>query len=421
MQPKKDRIRFGAFSPVVLPALSLPLERQVRFLADAGIDFVIAGWYDGFTSFDEKARGEFFRLFEKYGIECIFYDEEIMFGYQGDRNAMMFDAAKLARADRYKDSPAFGGNSFIDEPGNVHFAELGRTVKEYQRLFPGKLPFVNLLPMYANAKQLSGGQFADAIDYYDAQDVSYQNYLDEYVEKVPTDYICVDIYPCHARDGRKTTYKDYVRSIEIVADTCRREGRAFWCCIQSCSWDPSIRVPDEADFRWQVYTLLSYGVTNLIDYLFGNRMDTHKGTPIAKDGSKTPTWLANRRVAFEVRAISDVYMRYANLGAFSVNCTEYTPYLRMAHPYRDFAAIREIRCDAPLLIGCFAKKDGVGSAFTIVNMTDLSAQAPVGVRMKIDGAPVSYFHGWTRAEIACEDGFYEFTLEPGGGVFVTVD
>ena len=428
MQPKKDRIRFGCCSPVVVPKIDLPLEEQVRLVADGGIDFALVGWYDGFMSFDKEQRIEFFRLFDKHGVECLFYDEDTMFPFQGDKLNMMFDAEKLANADYYKDLPAFGGNMFLDEPGNVHFDEIGRTVREYMELFPGKLTLVNLLPMYANEKQLSGGQFSDVIDYYETQDISFQKYLDEFVEKVPTDYICVDIYPCHTDGKSKTTYKDYIRSIEIVADTCRREGREFWCCIQACGWGTSVRVPDEADFRWQVYTMLSYGVKTLIDYLYGSRCLGENvdpllrlSTPIAGNGKKNPMWFHHRRVAGEVRTISDVYVQYRNLGAFSVNCTGETPYLRMANPYKGFDVLSDIQCDKPLLVGCFEKKNGKGSAFTLVNMTDLAKPDYAEVKVKIAGSATSYYGGLAKAEIADEAGYHTFTLGEGDGVFVTVE
>jgi len=310
---------------------------------------------------------------------------------------------------------------FVDEPGSMHFDVLGKAVAEYKRLFPEKLPYINLLPMYANAKQLAGGAWMADIEYYETEDVTFQKHLDEYVEKVPTDYINVDIYPCFVKDGVKTVYEDYVRSIEIVADTCRKSGREFWCYIQASSWNPTIRVPDEADYRWQVYTMLSYGVTNLLDFIFCDLPTFSEGSPVAKDGTKSPMWFYKRRTAAEVRAISDIFVQYKNLGAFSVNCTEATPYLRMANPYKGFDVLSDIQCDKPLLVGCFEKKNGKGSAFTLVNMNDLAKPDYAEVKVKIAGKVTSCYGGHARVETADEDGCYLFTLGAGDGVFVTVD
>jgi len=422
MKLKQDRIRFGAYTPMVIPSLAgVPMEDQIRDLAEGGIDYAVL-WFDDFGKFDREKQLKVLDLFLKHGIEAVYFDDAITSRHDafGKDHAMMFDKEKAAAADYYRDHPAFVGHSFVDEPGTAHYDDLGKTVADYQKIFPGKCPYINLLPMYANPSQLTGGAWMEKIDVPGASATTYQKYLDEYIEKVPTDYICVDIYPCHTRNGLKTTYGGYVRNIEIVADACRRSNRAFWCCVQSCSWDPSVRVPDEADYRWQIYTMLSYGVTNLFDYVYATRPN-HKGAPLGPSGEKTPLWFYKRRVANEVKAISDEFVQYKNLGAFAVNCTEDTPYLRMENPYKNFDAIEKIECGSPLLVGCFEKKNGAGNAFTLVNMTDLAKPACADVRIKVKGTPVSHFGGIARREIAGEDGYYRFTLDAGDGVFVVVE
>ena len=125
-----------------------------------------------------------------------------------------------------------------------HFEELGRELELFKKEFPDKQAYINLLPMYANKIQLIGGAWKAPIEYYDDKDASYQDYLDAYIANVDTDYICTDIYPCRREPDPacpekfpaeyiKTTYGNYVKSIEIVANACRKSGRDFWCCIQS--------------------------------------------------------------------------------------------------------------------------------------------------------------------------------------------
>lgn len=415
---KKNRIRFGAFTPHIYEMLD---EQQVIDLAEAGIDFPIVG-FDSFTSFSKEERVALFDLYAKHGLEVIFYDPDIMSPMEvlGKSAAWLFDKDKADHADYYKDHPAFAGNSFVDEPGILHFEKLGQTVEEYKKRFPGKVPYINLLPMYANNAQLTGGAWMDEISYYDTSKNDFREYLDKYVEYVDTDYICVDIYPCHIRDGRKKTYKDYVKAIELSADACRHTGREFWVCVQSCSWNEHVRIPDEPDFRWQVYTMLSFGATALFYYVFADRPN-HTGTPLGPNGEKTELWYISKRISSEIKKISDVYMQYGHVGAFNVNCTENTPYLAMYSPLASFAPILDIQCDQPLLVGCFEKKDSQGHAFTLVNMTDPAAPAALQARLKLSGQVTAYYAGQPLVLVPDSEGYYSFPLIAGDGVFVTVE
>ena len=92
----------------------------------------------------------------------------------------------------------------------------------------------------------------------------------------------------------------------------------------------------------------------------------------------------------------------------------------MNNPYKDFKTISEIKCDSPLLVGCFEKKEGKGHAFTLVNMTDFAKPGTATVRVKIKGEVTSYADG-TPAKLTSADGWYEFKLLQGDGIFVTID
>jgi hypothetical protein len=112
-------------------------------------------------------------------------------------------------------------------------------------------------------------------------------------------------------------------------------------------------------------------------------------------------------------------VRYKNIGAFAHRCTDETPYLKFSDPLKTFPTIQEIQCDDPLLVGCFAEKEGTGTAFTVVNMSELEAVKTTHVRMKIDGAEVTAWPRGQRTRLSPDaDGFYPLTLASGEGVFV---
>ena len=416
--PKKDRIVIGAFLPI-----SHYDEAHVKDLADAGVDFAVMEM----DMLPERVHRDVFKWLNKYGVEATVRLEKLMKYY---KDAGILDLSKKDQMF-FIDEPSFVSFCYIDEPGMEHFEVLGKELQLFKKEFPDKQAYINLLPMYANKQQLIGGAWKAPVEYYDDKDASYQDYLDEYIKHVDTDYICTDIYPCRRipnpacpekfpAEYIKTTYDNYVKSIEIVANACRASGRDFWCCIQSCTWHRIVREPDGSELRWQAYTMLSYGAKALLYYVFARRPG-HSGTIMNEIGEKTQLYFDSQRLMLGIKKLSDLYLTYRNVGAFNINSSPLTtPYLEMATPYKDFKTIKEIACNTPLLVGCFEKKEGEGSAFTLVNMQDFQTPGTARVRFKLEGRVTLYRDG-DPEELKATNGVYEVLLEQGDGVFVTVD
>ena len=127
-------------------------------------------------------------------------------------------------------------------------------------------------------------------------------------------------------------------------------------------------------------------------------------------------------VMWEIRNLSDIYVQYNNLGAFTVNCTEETPWLKMSGEYEDFDILADVKSAEPLLIGCFEKEEGAGYAFTVVNMTDLKENMSATVRFKLaeDLNVTLYDEAVPTVLEADADGYYTINLESTDGVFVTI-
>jgi len=418
--PKKDRIKIGAYAPFAKCD-----EEYIAALAESGIDLALYG----LNQVPAECHTELFRLLHKYGIEASMRKGEWMKSYKG---APMLDIENHGDLF-FKDEPVFKYFTYVDEPGAIHFEELGKEVEKFKQTYPGKEPYINLLPMYANTRQLTSGAGADPIDYYqyDSAVEAFTKYLRDYCKYVNTSYICADIYPCHRYPDPndkeafpdkfiKKTYKDYVRSIEPLASVCRETGREMWTVIQTSSWNNGSRPIEESELRWQAYTMLSFGSKALIYYVYSGATG-QKGCCMDKDGNKSPLFYASKRLCDGVKKLSDLYYTYDNLGAFNVNSTpETTPYLEMENPYTDFKVIKDITATTPLLVGCFKKKNGDGHAFTLVNMQDHADPAESKIKVKITGKVTMYYDG-EPTELTATDGYYEFTLAQGDGVFVTVE
>lgn len=396
----RDRIRIGAW---VSPRQEAIGKDFIETYSSGGFDWIIA--HDALAGFEHKEK--LLRDCDKYGVELILGDGA-------------YKNAALATAE-YFDHPCFAGSYVTDEPGTDEYDKLAAICNAYYKETGGKLPYINLLPMYANAAQLKYGASAAAIEYYDADPNLYKKYCDAFCRKFDAPYICTDIYPLNWTKGQRTTYAGYCESINVIATSAREHNKDFWCCIQTFAWVPSKRTPTEAEFRWQSYCMLSFGCKGLLCWTYAGYKPECPSL-ITIDGQRTNAWYDAATVFKEIRQVSDAFVRYKNIGALAHNCTAATPYLKFSNPVQTFPTIQQIQCDDPLLVGCFVRKDGPATAFTVVNMSELEAVKTVHVKLKIAGSRVV---AWPRGErtvlIPGSDGFYHLTLASGEGVFVEVE
>jgi len=396
----RDRIRIGAW---VNPRQEAIGDDFIETYRSGGFDWIIA--HGALAGSDHRKM--LLEDCDRYGVELILGDGA-------------YDNAAVATAE-YFDRPCFAGTYVTDEPGTDRYDELAAICNAYYRETDGKLPYVNLLPMYANAAQLKYGAGAAAIQHYDSDPDLYKKYCASFCRKFDAPYICTDIYPLNWVEGRRATYKDYCESIHVVAASAREHGKDFWCCIQTFSWTPSKRTPTESEFRWQSYCMLSFGCKGLLCWTYAGHKPECPSL-ITVDGKRTNAWYDAATVFQEIRRISDAFIRYENLGALAHHCTDDTPYLRFSDPVQTFPAIQRIQCDDPLLIGCFAEKGGSAAAFTIVNMSELEAIKTAHVKLKLAGSTVvAWPRGQRVVSIPDADGFHHLTLPPGEGVFVEVE
>jgi len=395
----RDRIRIGAWVNLRAEAITDDFVAEYR---SGGFDWLIA--HGALAGADR--RDWLLRECDRHGVELILGDG----AYR--------DAA--AATAGYYDHPSFAGTYVTDEPGTEQYAELAEICKRYSRETGGKLPYINLLPMYANAAQLKYGASAAAIEYYDPDPALFKKYCDRFCQQFEVPYICTDIYPLNWSKGRRTTYKEYCESINVIARSAREHGKDFWCCIQTFAWVPSKRTPTEAEFRWQSYCMLSFGCKGLLCWTYAGYQPEFPSL-VSIHGKRENAWYDAATVFKEVASISDAFVRYTNVGAMSHGCSDATPYLRFSQPVERFPAIERIECAQPLLIGCFAAKEGDARAFTLVNMSELEALQTAQVRLRLCGSRVIAWPRGQRVEWKPDaDGITALTLAPGEGIFVEV-
>ena len=398
---QRERIRIGGWGLFRTAAWDPAIASD---FAECGFDLLIASGYDS-----GKHLANLLRAFDKLGVEMYVNDGQ------------WSDPQRAGMA--YFDHPSFTGHYLTDEPGTDAFARWGEASRAYHAA-TGKTPFINLLPMYANAAQLKFGAGAADIEYYDPDPALYRKYCERYCDLVPTSYICTDIYPLNwTQTGERFTYRDYTESINQIASVARERNREFWCCIQTFGWTPSKRTPNEAEFRWQCYAMLSFGCRGILCWVYAGYNPSFPSL-VTLEGKRTSAWYDAKTVFAEIRKLSPVFCAYRNLGAFThPGSGAFPPYLRMTNEYRSFTAIKGIACANPLLIGCFAAKDRPeDKAFTLVNMGEFQEGLPAEVKLTLDARNVTCYRRGIGEPLKPDvSGTYALTLPVGEGVFVTLD
>lgn len=390
---------------------------HVGYVKDAYIDFLVSGANDAFLDLCyENGVGV---IAKNYGGLPAFYYR------QSDIEPWL-----NITAESFRDHPALWGNDLIDEPVADVFPQLGEAVGAYNGAAPGKVPYINLFPAYANSEQLGTEP-----DWYCFSDTSkslnrYAKHVNKYIETIDTDYISVDIYPLGLKeDGGvpyKTTGDTWLGNLDILAKACRDTERDLWVIIQSTGMvkdsGSGPRFADETDIRYQTYVSLSFGAKAIIHACYHGGWWDSASHLINPQGERTQTYYDAQTVNAEIRLLSPVYMEYVNTGAYVHNkyLQEYT--IAELTPVK-FGTIKSVDCPHTLLIGCFEKTAGEGSAFTLVNMTEIGDNKAVSPKLALEnaGTVTVYRNGLPTVILPDASGAYTVDLASGEGVFVTVE
>ncbi len=399
---KEKRIRLGGWWSTDPALIS---DGYVQKIAETGCDFIMSSQLR-----DTEKINALLTCCDKYGVECVVFDERIYDNSDIDIGAITRE---------YAHHPSYVGNMVKDEPGVTQFDHLRRVYDRFRAQTPGKDAYINLLPMYASTAQLEYGADVQAIEYYETKGTTYGEHLEAYCLKFDTPYICVDVYPCRtAEDGvTRTIYPGYLENLSQIASCCRKYDREMWIMVQDLVWYQPAREPDDTDLRWQFWTVLSFGVKAIFHYCLATPPG-HTDGLLNAAGERSPLFYTAKGFHRFLKSLEDIYLSYRNTGAFTVNGREDLPHLQFAEQKTDFTPIREIRTESPLLVGCFEKEDG--AAFTVVNMEPLSEGRTAKVSMTLQAGEATIYTDSMTVTLPLTDGKCEFTLPCGEGCFITL-
>lgn len=188
--------------------------------------------------------------------------------------------------------PALAGYYLQDEPAPGDFPGLGALVREISAIDTNHFCYLNLLPTYADMRQLG------------VKD--YDEYVKEFIRQVPIQLLSFDHYPVVGDSLRP----DWYENLDIFSRNAREAGKPFWAFALAVAHGP-YPIPTVAELRLQVYSNLAYGAQGIQYFTYwtpeGTPWDFHRG-PITIGGKRTEVYDRVRLVNAELRRLSGVFV-----------------------------------------------------------------------------------------------------------------
>ena len=107
----------------------------------------------------------------------------------------------------------------------------------------------------------------------------------------------------------------YSLNLALVSQAAQQAGIPFLKVVQSCSWEPSVRVPNGNEMRFLVYTTLAYGAQGISYYVYCE--PRHAGGIALPDGTPTPIYHALKSLNREFVAIATEYQPLRSSGVYN--------------------------------------------------------------------------------------------------------
>jgi hypothetical protein len=191
--------------------------------------------------------------------------------------------------------PAVYGYYLRDEPGAELFDGLAKVSAIIRELAPGKWPYINLFPNYANAQQLGAP--------------SYQDHLEKFIATCKPTQLSYDHYAL-MDDG--SLRNGYWQNLEAMRAAAVKNKIPFWNIVLAVAHF-NYREPTAADMRFQVYSTLAYGARGIAYFTyFAPQVGNYRGAAIDQFGNATLAWDNLRNVNLQVAKLAPTLLKLSS-------------------------------------------------------------------------------------------------------------
>lgn len=278
------------------------------------------------------------------------------------------------------DAPAYLGVLAFDEPAESQFDDLGALYDHYRTRNPDKLFYVNLLPYCAKVTQIQLHKSDESGRATTAEE--YRHYVQAYIQKTRPEVLSFDNYPCIGPFPAMADH--YFLNLSMICAAARQHGLPAWCFIQTCSWNPQVRVPEESEILWQVNTALAYGIRGIQYFTFWQPLadGTWQGGMISPTGEKLPQYDYVSHANRQIRLCQEALLR-SDFQGLLVHGESPAP-IPQEDILSDFAPVAQVEGDIPLLVGCYHHGDAK-ALYVVNNSVEKAGCAVITFREEVQG------------------------------------
>ncbi len=373
-------------------------EERYQEIAESGIN-LIYGIHEGG---DQEAIKRALRCCEKAGISYLARDSLVSSFYAG---SSMHELTK-----DYDSSPALEGFLITDEPPAKWFSDLGEMKKSFEKEYPGKEFYVNLLPTYAKAEQRGTK--------------TYEEYIDSYLKEMNPAFLSYDHYCLKGDKANPLMTADVLYNLEFVQSKCMEEGIPMYTFVRAMGESDSLRTPNEAEVFHQVMTQLAYGSRSIQYYCYWTPLSYEEQAyaMIDRNGEKTPLYEAVKSANKKLLNLDEAYLDFSYQGTMPIQGSEEEDYpmqfTMLDNPLQEIPGIKDIEASANTLIGKFQNGEG-REGYIITNFSDPAYELDDELALTFKGADaVLVYHGESKETIDLQSSRFEMKLEEGDGVFL---
>jgi len=290
--------------------------------------------------------------------------------------------------------PAVFGYYLRDEPPANYFPGLATVAGALRELSPGKWPYINLFPDYAENWQLGT--------------TNYTEYLERFIETCHPTIVSYDNYSL-MDDG--SLRANYWSNLEAMRAACKKHGIEFWNIVLSVAHF-NYREPTAADLRFEVYSTLAYGGRGLSYFTyFAPAVGNYRGAPIDQFGNETPTWHALQNVNLQIQRLGPTLLQLTSDDVYHIG---QLPSGTKAPPTNSL--VSGVSGDN-FLVGEFTHRDG--SRYVMVVNKDVLKSRPCSPQFRKPPKRLLHVSPYT-GQLTAFEGEYVW-LAPGAGVLLKVE
>jgi hypothetical protein len=292
-----------------------------------------------------------------------------------------------------KDSCVYG-YYLRDEPSAAWFANLEKVASPIRELAPGKWPYINLFPDYAENWQLGATNYAD--------------YLERFISTCHPRILSYDNYSI-MDDG--SLRNNYWTNLEAVRNAALKDDLIFWNIVLSVAHF-NYREASAADLRFEAYTSLAYGARGLAYFTyFAPPVGGYRDAPVDQFGHETPVWHHMQNVNLQVQNLGPTLLELKSdevyhIGQAPTGC----------HGPSTNSLVSGVSGDN-WLVGDFTHKDG--SRYALIVNKDLAKSRPVSAQFRKSPKALKHICPYNGSIIAFE-GEYVW-LAPGQGALLKLE